>query len=51
LTDTMAAPQYATAIGLVLFGANGEREDALRNGRRGGAMLHRVQRWLADLWT
>ena len=25
LTDAMALPQYATAIGLVLFGANGER--------------------------
>ena len=35
LTDAMAAPQYATAIGLVLFGANGDRDDALRGGRRG----------------
>jgi cell division protein FtsA len=51
LTDAMAAPQYATAVGLVLFGSNGEREDALRNGRRGGAVLHRVQRWLSDLWA
>jgi cell division protein FtsA len=51
LTDAMTAPQYATALGLVLFGANGDREDALRMGRRGGATLARVQRWLADLWT
>jgi cell division protein FtsA len=51
LTDTMAAPQYATAVGLVLFGANGNREDVLRNGRRGHAIANRVQRWLADLWT
>ncbi len=51
LTDAMAAPQYATAIGLVLFGANGEREDALRVGRRGSPTLARVQRWLADLWN
>jgi cell division protein FtsA len=51
LTDTMAAPQYATAVGLVLFGANGHREDVLRNGRRGHAIANRVQRWLADLWT
>jgi cell division protein FtsA len=51
LTDAMAAPQYATAIGLVLFGANGDREDALRTGRRGGPALARIQRWLADLWT
>lgn len=51
LTDAMAAPQYATAIGLVLFGANGDREDALRGGRRGHTMVSKVQRWLADLWT
>jgi len=51
LTDAMAAPQYATAVGLVLFGANGERDDALRLGRRHGAIVNRVQRWLADLWT
>jgi cell division protein FtsA len=51
LTDAMSAPQYSTAIGLVLFGANGDREDALRVKRRGGALASRVQRWLADLWT
>jgi cell division protein FtsA len=51
LTDAMAAPQYATAVGLVLFGSNGDREDALRTGRRGGAIMHRVQRWLSDLWS
>lgn len=51
LTDAMAAPQYATAVGLVLFGSNGEREDALRAGRRGNAMVHRVTRWLSDLWA
>jgi cell division protein FtsA len=51
LTDAMSAPQYATAIGLVLFGANGDREDALRVKKRGGALAARVQRWLGDLWT
>jgi cell division protein FtsA len=51
LTDAMAAPQYATAVGLVLFGANGERDDALRLGRRHGSIVSRAQRWLADLWT
>jgi cell division protein FtsA len=51
LTDAMSAPQYATAIGLVLMGANGDREDALRVKKRGGALAARVQRWLADLWT
>ncbi|HEY1867070.1 MAG TPA: cell division protein FtsA [Candidatus Cybelea sp.] len=51
LTDAMAAPQYATALGLVLFGSNGGREDAVRTGRRGSTMVHRVQRWLSDLWA
>ncbi|HVN68282.1 MAG TPA: cell division protein FtsA [Candidatus Binatia bacterium] len=51
LTEAMTAPQYATAIGLVLFGANGDREDAARSNRRSGAFTARVQRWLADLWT
>ncbi|HEY6449625.1 MAG TPA: cell division protein FtsA, partial [Candidatus Cybelea sp.] len=51
LTDAMAAPQYATAIGLVLFGANGERDAASRVGRRGNALFAKAQRWLADLWT
>jgi cell division protein FtsA len=51
LTEVMAAPQYATAVGLVLFGANGDRDDASRVGRRGSGMAARVQRWLADLWT
>ncbi len=51
LTESMAAPQYATAIGLVLFGANGDREDAARLGRRRGGVAARIQRWLADLWT
>jgi cell division protein FtsA len=51
LTDSMTAPQYATAIGLVLFGANGHRDDAVPFGRRRGGVGGRVQRWLADLWT
>jgi cell division protein FtsA len=51
LTDAMAAPQYATAMGLVLFGANGDRDDVLRRGRRANAVMTKVQRWLADLWT
>ncbi|MGA8098096.1 MAG: cell division protein FtsA [Candidatus Cybelea sp.] len=51
LTDSMAAPQYATAMGLVLFGANGDRDDVLRTGRRANAVMTKVQRWLADLWT
>ncbi len=51
LTEAMSAPQYATAIGLVVFGANGDRDDAMRPGRRVGSIFGRMQRWLADLWT
>jgi cell division protein FtsA len=51
LTDAMSAPQYATAVGLVLFGRNGDRDDAWHVRRRGGAVFSRVQRWLEDLWT
>lgn len=51
LTDAMALPQYATAIGLVLFGAGDERDDAATGRRRGGSLLHRLQKWLSDLWN
>jgi cell division protein FtsA len=50
LTDAMASPQYATALGLVVFGANGHGEDAVHSRRRNG-VGGRIQRWLADLWT
>jgi len=51
LTEAMSLPQYATAIGLVVFGANGDRDDAMRTPRRAGALFGRISRWLADLWT
>jgi cell division protein FtsA len=50
LTDAMTLPQYATAIGLVVFGANGNGDEVSHVRRRGGAVA-RIQRWLADLWT
>jgi cell division protein FtsA len=50
LTDMTANPQYATAIGLVLFGANGETE-VHESTRRGGSILTRVRNWIADLWN
>lgn len=50
LTDAMTSPQYATAIGLVVFGANGEGDEAAHTRRRGGVRA-KVQRWLADLWN
>ncbi len=51
LTDAMALPQYATAIGLVLFGANDELDAADHNRRRGGSFVHRVTKWMSDLWN
>ncbi|MBV9057332.1 MAG: cell division protein FtsA [Candidatus Eremiobacteraeota bacterium] len=51
LTDALTAPQYATAIGLALFGANGARDDVMHPGRRRGGISAKIQRWLADLWT
>jgi cell division protein FtsA len=51
LTDTMAQPQYSTAIGLVLFGASDERDEADIARRRTTPILSRVRRWLADLWN
>ncbi len=51
LTDALTAPQYATAIGLVLFGANGGRDDAMHYPRRRAGIPAKIQRWLADLWT
>ena len=51
LTDAFALPQYATAIGLVLFGASDERDAADMGRRRGGSLVHRAQKWLSDLWN
>lgn len=50
LTDAMALPQYATAVGLVVFGANGNGDEASHSRRRTNIGA-RVQRWLAELWT
>jgi cell division protein FtsA len=51
LTDAMALPQYATAIGLVLFGASDERDDADTGRRRAGSVLLRIQKWFSELWN
>ncbi len=54
LTDAIMQPQYATAIGLVLFGANGELEpgeSARRSGGGGAQLLTRIKNWFADLWN
>lgn len=51
LTEAVAQPQYATAIGLVLFGVNGTGEEADGVRRRGGSLLARIRAWLGDLWN
>ncbi|HEV7178297.1 MAG TPA: cell division protein FtsA [Candidatus Baltobacteraceae bacterium] len=51
LTDAIALPQYATAVGLVLFGANGETEQTNGVRRPGGSLVTRVRNWFADLWN
>lgn len=50
LTDAMALPQYATAVGLVVFGVNGNGDEASHSRRRSNIGA-RVQRWLSELWT
>ena len=51
LTDAMALPQYSTAVGLVMFGVNDELDAADHNRRRGGSFVHRVTKWMSDLWN
>ena len=51
MTDAMTQPQYATALGLVLFGANGEHDEGNGVRRRGGSIVNRIQKWLSDLWN
>ena len=51
LTDAMAQPQYATAIGLVLFGAGDDGIETNGARRRGGSVLNWIKKSLADLWN
>ena len=50
LTASITQPQYATAIGLVLLGSNGNL-DSLPTNRRGGTPFARAKNWLSDLWN
>ncbi len=50
LTETVAQPQYATAIGLILFGANGHGE-MIETSRRSGTLWQRIRKFAADLWN
>ncbi len=48
LTDAVKQPEYATAVGLVLFGPRGHTL-AISNGRRG--VFTRVAGWFGELWN
>ncbi len=50
LTDAMKQPEYATAIGLILFGPNGGIENH-RYVKRSPSMFGKFRSWLGDLWN
>jgi cell division protein FtsA len=50
LTDALKQPEYATAIGLVLFGPHGGMENH-QYARRGSSIFTKVRSWLGDLWN
>ncbi len=50
LTQTVAQPQYATAIGLILFGANGNGA-LIETSRRSGSLWQRLAKFTSDLWN
>ena len=49
LTDAVKQPEYATAVGLVLFGPRGETAPHL-NGQGGGA-LAKLWSWFTSIWN
>ena len=50
LTDVLKQPEYATAIGLVLFGPNGGLENH-EYVRRSPSVFSKIRSWLGDLWN
>jgi cell division protein FtsA len=50
LTDTVKQPEYATAVGLVLFGPRGEGSPQRRIGPALGA-LTKVTSWFGSIWS
>jgi cell division protein FtsA len=50
LTDVLKRPEYATAIGLVLFGPNGGLENH-HYVKRKPTILNKMGKWLGDLWN
>lgn len=50
LTDVLKQPEYATAIGLVLFGPNGGI-DHHEHVKRSPSVFSKIRAWLGDLWN
>jgi cell division protein FtsA len=50
LTDAMKQPEYATAIGLILFGPNGGLENH-QYVRRSPSAFTKMRSWLGELWN
>ena len=49
LTDAVRQPEYATAVGLVLFGPKGDV--AIWNSANGRTFFGKVAAWFGDLWN
>jgi cell division protein FtsA len=49
LTEAVRQPQFATAVGLVLFGPRGAQNG--HSGRRRNGGISKVASWLGDLWN
>jgi len=49
LTDAVRQPEYATAVGLVLFGPKGD--GAIWNSANGRTFFGKVAAWFGDLWN
>ncbi len=50
LTDALKQPEYATAIGLILFGPNGGLDNH-QYIKRSPSVFAKVRSWLGDLWN
>ncbi len=50
LTDTVKKPEYATAVGLVLFGPRGEGSTPRRSGLATG-VLAKMRSWFGSIWS
>jgi len=51
LTEAIKQPEYATAIGLVLFGPNGGGALNGHYTKRSNTMFTKMGRWFSDLWN